>query len=386
MQPKIELIHRAHDGADNGQTLSLALIGDWTLANLTSIIWPTQPINAHSQTVELDGAQLGRLDTSGAWALQRFLLTHNGCADGTQTSLAPAVVWRNVSPKQQAIFNLVNAHIAQSQQTSQPLRHWPLYRLGRWSLELGQHLKGMMQFIGGLTLEMGRLMAAPARFRVKEFTNQLEEVLVFALPLAFSMMFLLGLVFSYLLGLQAKQYGANIFVVDGSVLALCRELSPVIVAILVAGRSGAAMTAQLGTMKVYEEIDAMSVLGLSPMAVLVIPRILALLIALPLLVFVGDIASILGSMLVAAGQLDITPTLYISRMVEVFELKTLLIGLLKAPVFAVFIAVIACYMGLNVAKDARSIGLNTTSTVVQSIVAVILINAVIAITLVKLDI
>ncbi|WP_127470694.1 MlaE family ABC transporter permease [Thiomicrorhabdus aquaedulcis] len=375
MQPHIEFEQTAHG-------LRCVLSGDWTLAHLTSITaitWPTL-----SSPIELNGAKLERLDTSGAWALLRVLA--NLSCSSSPSSVLDCVQWKNVRPQHQAILDLVQTHLPQSQMTLEEPKHYPLYRLGRWTLERLHDLKGMLYFIGSLTLEFGRLIAAPHRFRTKEFTNQVEEVLIYALPLAFSMMFLLGIVFSYLLGLQAKQYGANIFVVDGSVLALCRELSPVIVAILVAGRSGAAMTAQLGTMKVYEEIDAMSVLGLSPMAVLVIPRILALLIALPLLVFVGDIAGVLGSMLVAAQQLDITPVVFLNRLSEVFEMKTLLIGLLKAPVFAIFIAVIACYMGLNVAKDARSIGLNTTATVVQSIVAVILINAIIAITLVKLGI
>ncbi len=405
MLPKIELIQAS-------DRLCLMLTGDWTVANLTSIAWPTLPERTSDQVIEVEAVEIGRLDTSGAWALQRFLLSQETSQTlsqryqpananvGVSSADAPkqpkssdlpeavlsSIVWRNLTPQYQAVFELVSAHIGQSQASVKPQTRWPLARLGRWSIELRHSVKSVLQFIGGLAVEMGRLIASPSRFRMKEFTNQLEEVLILALPLAFSMMFLLGIVFSYLLGLQAKQYGANIFVVDGSILALCRELSPVIVAILVAGRSGAAMTAQLGTMKVYEEIDAMSVLGLSPTAVLVIPRILALVIALPLLVFVGDVAGILGSMLVAAGQLDITPTVFIHRMEAVFEMKTLLIGLLKAPVFAVFIAIIASYMGLNVARDARSIGLNTTSTVVQSIVAVILLNAVIAITLVELGI
>ncbi len=140
------------------------------------------------------------------------------------------------------------------------------------------------------------------------------------------MLFLLGVVFAYLLGSQAQQYGANIFVVDGLLLAILREISPVIVAVLVAGRTGAAITAQIGTMKVTEEIDAITTLGLSPLAVLVIPRVLALLLALPLLVFIGDIAGILGGMLVTQEQLDISYHMFMDRVVDVLLLKTLLVG------------------------------------------------------------
>jgi len=213
-----------------------------------------------------------------------------------------------------------------------------------------------------------------------------RDVFVGAIPIVAGMLFLLGVVFAYLLGSQAQQYGANIFVVDGLLLAILREISPVIVAVLVAGRTGAAITAQIGTMKITEEIDAITTLGLSPLAVLVIPRILALLLALPLLVFIGDIAGIAGGMLITQQQLDISYSMFMDRVVDVLDLKTLLVGLCKAPVFAIFIALIACRMGLSVTRDARSVGANTTSTVVQSLVAIIVINAIFAIMFVKLEI
>lgn len=200
------------------------------------------------------------------------------------------------------------------------------------------------------------------------------------------MLFLLGVVFAYLLGSQAQQYGANIFVVDGLLMALLREISPVIVAILVAGRTGAAITAQLGTMKITEELDAIAMLGLSPLAVLVIPRILALLIAMPLLVFIGDIAGMLGGMLVSSVQLDVSNHMFVDRMADVLLLKTLLVGLYKTPAFALAIAMIACRMGLAVTRDARSVGTNTTSTVVQSLVAIIILNAIFVVMFVQLDI
>jgi phospholipid/cholesterol/gamma-HCH transport system permease protein len=211
-------------------------------------------------------------------------------------------------------------------------------------------------------------------------------VFVGAIPIVIGMLFLLGVVFAYLLGSQAQQYGASIFVVDGLLLAILREISPVIVAVLVAGRTGAAITAQIGTMKVTEEIDAITTLGLSPLAVLVIPRILALLLALPLLVFIGDIAGIAGGMLVTNEQLDISYSMFMDRLAEVLALKTLLVGLGKAPVFAIFIGLIACRMGLAVTRDARSVGANTTSTVVQSLVAIIILNAIFAVMFVQMGI
>ncbi|MEQ1668611.1 MAG: ABC transporter permease [Sulfuriferula sp.] len=356
--------------------LRIEVTGAWCLSTFNQLTAPGLPTTA--LPVVVDGSAITYLDTSGAWALLRAMHDAGIAFD------RPSYV--NFSDSHRAILDLVRQNFSASLTNTQQAHHGVLARLGRLATKGWHNAHGLLSFIGVLSAELLQLVQHPQRFRAKEFTNQVEVILVYAVPLAFAMMFLLGLVFSYLLGIQAKQYGANIFVVDGSALAVCRELAPVIVAILVAGRTGAAITAQLGTMKVYEEIDAISVLGLSPYAVLVIPRILALLIALPLLVFIGDVAGLLGSMLVAAQQLDITPTSFMSRLAQVLELKTVLIGLIKAPVFAVFIGVIACYMGFSVARDARSIGLNTTATVVQSIVSVIILNAIFAVLLVKLGI
>jgi phospholipid/cholesterol/gamma-HCH transport system permease protein len=156
--------------------------------------------------------------------------------------------------------------------------------------------------------------------------------------------------------------------------------------VLVAGRSGAAFTAQLGTMKVEEEIDAIVTLGLSPMQVLVIPRLAALVLGLPLLVFVGDLAGIAGGMMIGAWQLDIAPAVFVDRVHGVLEMRHFAVGLAKAPVFAAFIALIACRMGMAVARDARSVGQNTTSTVVQCIVWVIVLDAAFAVLLQRMEI
>jgi phospholipid/cholesterol/gamma-HCH transport system permease protein len=200
-----------------------------------------------------------------------------------------------------------------------------------------------------------------------------------AVPVVTLVTFLIGVVMAYMLGIQAEKYGANIFVVDGVALGMTREFSPLIVATIMAGRSGAAFTAQLGTMKLTEETDAIRTLGLDPMQVLVLPRVLALTITLPLLVFVGNVAGIVGAMGMSGVTLDITPQTFIERLHIALAPRHYLIGLAKAPVFALFIAVIGCRMGMSVSRDTRSIGINTTSTVVQGIVAVILLDAIFAV-------
>jgi phospholipid/cholesterol/gamma-HCH transport system permease protein len=269
---------------------------------------------------------------------------------------------------------------------AEPRREGVRLITGRGTLAMWGHLVGLLDFVGRLFVELVALMPRPGSWRWRELGAQVRDVFIGAIPIVAGMLFLLGVVFAYLLGDQARQYGANIFVVDGIVLAVLREVSPVIVAVLVAGRTGAAITAQIGTMKVTEEIDAITTLGLSPLTVLVIPRMLALLLAMPLLVFIGDIAGLAGGMLVAQQQLDISFYMFMDRLADVIQLKTLLVGLGKAPVFAIFIALIACRMGLSVTRDARSVGANTTSTVVQSLVAIIILNAIFAVMFVRLGI
>ena len=325
----------------------------------------------------LDGGGVTRLDTNGAW----LLLT---AARPEPSDPMPEL--RAFQPQHLAMLQLVAQHCAPTRAQAEPPREGVRMITGRGSLAMWGHVVGLVNFVGNLFLELVALMPSPGRWRWRELGAQVRSVFVGAIPIVVGMLFLLGVVFAYLLGDQARQYGANIFVVDGIVLAVLREVSPVIVAVLVAGRTGAAITAQIGTMKVTEEIDAITTLGLSPLAVLVIPRMLALLLAMPLLVFIGDIAGTAGGMLVAQQQLDISYHMFMDRLADVLDLKTLLVGLGKAPVFAIFIALIACRMGLSVTRDARSVGANTTSTVVQSLVAIILLNAIFAVMFVKLGI
>ena len=325
----------------------------------------------------LDGTAITELDTNGAWLLLN--------AARPQPD-DPLPELRGFQPRHLSLLNLVAEHAATTAARIEPPRAGLLETVGRGSYAVATHISGLVRFIGQLTLELGQLMGKPENWRWRELGAQVSTVFVGAIPIVIGMMFLLGVVFAYLLGSQAQQYGANIFVVDGLLLAILREISPVIVAVLVAGRTGAAITAQIGTMKVNEEIDAIITLGLSPLAVLVIPRIMALLIALPLLVFIGDIAGVIGGMLVAQAQLDISTYMFVDRMESVLNLKTLMVGILKGPVFAVFIALIACRMGLSVSRDASSVGAHTTSTVVQSLVAIIILNAIFAVLFVQMDI
>ena len=360
---------RAHFDAAEG---ALIASGDWHAEAAAAL-----PDLAGRAVRALDGAGVTGLDTNGAWALLAAACPEAG---------GPAPELRGFRPEHRALLELVVQHRAATAPQPAPPREGVFELTGRGFLVMWGHFVGLINFVGHLFLELAVLMSRPGRWRWREFGGQVRAVFVGAIPIVFAMLFLLGVVFAYLLGSQAQQYGASIFVVDGLLLAILREISPVIVAVLLAGRTGAAITAQIGTMKINEEIDAITTLGLSPLAVLVIPRVIALLIALPLLVFVGDVAGLIGGMLVTQQQLDISYAMFLDRVSDVLRLKTLVVGLGKAPVFAVFIALIACRMGLSVTRDARSVGEHTTSTVVQSLVAIILLNAVFAVMFVRLGI
>lgn len=343
--------------------------GDWVVHNPDVVSPPPRPAGL---VKVLDGSGLTALDTGGAWKLLAAIAPGG---DPSQLEL------RHFSAQHLSILKLVTAHYSATQAAIVTRPLGLLAQFGRGTLAVWHDVSGLVDFVGRLTVEWLALLRQPGQFRWRELGAQTQAVFVNAIPLAVAMLFLLGVVFAYLMGVQAQQYGANIFVVDGVAMAVTRELSPVIVAILVAGRSGAAITAQIGTMKVTEEIDAITTLGLSPWLVLVVPRLLALIVALPLLVFLGDVAGIIGGMVIAQHQLDISAQMFIERLNTVLETKYVWVGLGKAPVFAAFIGLIACRMGFAAQRDAKSVGDNTTSTVVQSIVSVIILNAIFAVVL-----
>jgi phospholipid/cholesterol/gamma-HCH transport system permease protein len=357
----------------------LYLNGVWRLAHLVSINEALEKLRLPGKgAYVIDGSALEALDTAAGFVLFRHL-AGIGCNEAMVSA-------RGFQPPHERLLTLVRERMA-CPPASARSRHPGLVRhVGAAAVAMWRILKAHNAFLGTVTLELVSLLRRPRLFRVKETVSQFETICLDAIPIVALVTFLIGVVFAYLLGLQAQRYGANIFVVDGVGLAICRELSPLLVAVIVAGRSGAAFTAQIGTMKVQEEIDAISTLGLSPIQVLVVPRLIAIMIALPLLVFVGDLAGIAGGMLIAAWQLDIFATTFLDRIHSVLPMSAPVVGLVKAPVFAAFIALIACRMGMLVARDARSVGINTTSTVVQSIVWVIVLDALFAVIFQQLEI
>jgi len=348
----------------------LELAGPWRLGELPRIGPALAPLRLQPP-LTIDGGRLTALDSAAALALLRTI-------DAAGVS-AEAIEWRGFAAANRRVLDdVLRRRAAMTEPAPRARRRW-LAEVGERTTVIYRQGADHLNFLGEATAAFAELLAGPRRLRLRELTAQLEQACLNAIPVVILVTMLIGVVFAYLLGLQAEQYGANIFVVDGVGIGMSREFAPIIVAVIIAGRSGAAFTAQLGSMRLTEEIDAIRTLGLSPMQVLVVPRVLALLIALPLLSFIGLVAGLVGAALVADAMLGIPPAAFADRLHGALDIRHVWAGLIKTPVFALAIAIVGCRMGMHVGRDTRAVGLATTSTVVQSIVSVILLDAAFAV-------
>lgn len=351
----------------------LHLQGDWTLARLAQLQAGLQGLDIPpGQPLQLDASTLYKMDSAGAHHLighlQRLRIDFPDLhlTGFSQQGLA---LLKLVAERRGALAGMPHTH-----------RHVGLHQeIGRHAWEMALGTRAGLAFIGQTGAACGQLLLHPGLMRWRELFVQLEMVGLRAIPIVMLMSYLIGVVFTYLLGIQMEKFSANHLVVDGVGIGIAREMAPLITAVIVAGRTGAAFTAHLGAMKVSQEIDAIVTMGLSPFQVLVLPRLFAIVLMLPLLTFVADVAGMLGAAQVASTHLDIPAGSFFERLREVLPLGTVLFGIEKTPIFAAAIALIACHSGFTVQRDARSVGMHTTATVVRSIVAVILINAAFAV-------
>ena len=255
------------------------------------------------------------------------------------------------------------------------------YRLGKSAFSGYMVFVEFLEFTGHVLVSFLRYFTQPRNFRYKEITYHVERSGVSALPIIALTSFLVGMVISYQSAVELAKFGADVFIVDLAGISITRELAPLITAIVVAGRSGSAYTAQIGAMKITEEISAMRTMGFDPFYFLILPRTIALMIALPLLIFFADIIGIMGSMFAASIELSISYGQFVDRLQEVLSAKHFWIGIIKGPFFAVLIAMIGCFRGLLVTDDTESIGYQTTASVVNSIFFVIACDALFSVIL-----
>ncbi|HYG05939.1 MAG TPA: MlaE family lipid ABC transporter permease subunit [Stenotrophomonas sp.] len=258
-----------------------------------------------------------------------------------------------------------------------------LERLGRAVHTTGKDIVQLASFLGENLVKLARLIREPRRFRLTATVSHMEQVGLDAVPLVVLLSYLVGAVIAFLGSTILRDFGAEIYVVELVSIAFLREFAVLLTAIVLAGRTASAFTAQIGAMKSREEVDAIQTLGLDPIDLLVIPRLIALLLMLPLLTFIAMIAGLAGGVTVGAFDLGIPPQMYLARMHETIQVRHFLVGLSKAPVFALVIALIGCLEGLKVTGTAQSVGERTTSSVVQTISLVIILDAVAALWFMK---
>jgi len=364
------------ESARDGDRFRLAAGGAWTLAAAALLDGAFKKAlvrlleDGAARHAEIDATAITELDTAGAWLLYRA--RRDLVAAGIETTL------RGLADKSAPLLELVEKA---DQVHSEVARPRPgvlalfVARIGAAVFDLARESTNLLSFFGLTIVTTGRALAAPRRFRVVSLVNQIEQTGLNALAIVGLLLFLIGVVLAFQGAEQLRRFAAEIFTADGLAVIIPREIGVLIAAILIAGRSGSAFTAEIGMMKVNEEVDALRTIGVDPIEALVLPRINALVITLPLLAFFADIAALAGGTIMAVATLDVSYTQFVRQLADALSLKNLLVGLVKAPVFAFLIGMVGCYEGLQVGGSAESIGRLTTTSVVESIVLVILADA-----------
>jgi len=356
-----------------GDKVVVRLSGPWTAqhAQVVETLAGQFAAEAGQHHVIIDLSRVERLDTLGAWVLDRT--RHDLGAQGLAADFA------NATPEQQILLDEVAYRGFQEQTPVKRSRMVDfLEDVGKSVTGAGRDLIDGVAFLGELISALVRVMLHPRRFRGPAVVNQLEQVAYRGVPIIVLISFLVGCIIAQQGIFQLVRFGATAFVVDLTGILVLRELGVLLTSIMVAGRSGSAFTAEIGSMKMREEIDALRVMGMDPIEVLIAPRILALVIGLPLLTFISDIAAIFGSGVTAWLYGDISPDVFLSRLRAAVGMNTFMVGIIKAPFMALVIGIIATIEGMAVAGSAESLGRHVTSSVVKAIFMVIVLDGLFA--------
>ena len=358
-----------------GSALSLRATGAWTAPfapSLERLVADAEKLAGKKIDVSIDVSEVSRLDTFGAWLIERLRLsfttgTAEARIDGLSANYASLVdEVRRVSaaPDGDATAVTITGMLGQ---------------IGRSVAGIFGTVAALIDMLGAVIVASGRVFIHPRSFRLTSTIHHLEQVCWRAVPIIVLITFLIGCIIAQQGIFHFRRFGADIFVVDMLGVLVLREIGVLLVAIMIAGRSGSAYTAELGSMKMREEIDALRTMGFDPIEVLILPRMLALVIALPILSFLGDIAALYGGGLVAWFYGGVDPEAFLLRLREAISIDHFTVGLLKAPVMAAVIGIVACVEGLAVQGSAESLGRHTTSSVVKGIFFVIVMDGVFAI-------
>ena len=353
------------------RTLRVTAGGDWTVKHASTLDVTLRAIDpGNASDVEIHGKEISRLDSTGGWLLVRTKKAFEAAGMRVPVFEVPELY----APLLAAI---------ETEHVTQPVEIVATHSLesflegtGRAVFRFLAQGYGILGYIGRVTLEWLEAVYHPrGNLRVTALVHQIEQVGINALPIVGLLMFLMGIVLAYQGADQLKRFDLEILTINALGVGVLREIGVLFTAIIIAGRSGSAFTAEIGTMKVNEEIDAMQTLGLNVVDVLILPRVIGLVIALPFLTFYADIMAMIGGAVMCYFDLGITIPEYVRQLHQAVTVNTLLVGLIKAPVFAYVIAMVGCYEGMNVERNAASVGKLTTRSVVESVFLVIVLDA-----------
>jgi phospholipid/cholesterol/gamma-HCH transport system permease protein len=367
--------------SQSGDGWSLLLSGDWSLTAMPSIEAHLEALPTVLQgTLTCDWTQVRTPGISPAWALLRRLADVSG--DPGQLDVRHTGNPPHFLDLLQKLH--VERHAAYSRAPPATLERL-VEKLGRWSVLQGRHGRGVIVFLGRIATVVGQAFSRPRAWRISSLARHIYETGITAIPIVALIAFLISVIVAYLGAQQLSRFGADIFVVDLVTIATLREMGVLLTSIIVAGRSGSAFAAEIGVMQLNEETDALRAMGMNPIELLVVPRVLALIIALPLLTVIADAMGLAGGGLLSLIHLHIPLPQFTARMREAMSPTTFWSGLVKAPVFAILIAMVGTYRGMQVRDSARELGRLTTVAVVQSIFMVILADALFAVLFVQIN-
>lgn len=374
------------------EPMRLFLNGIWRLTYLNEIKKNKEKItsflsthfstgSSHIKNIIFDGQSIETMDTAGAWLIDEWKrkLISQGCT----------LQLENFSDNARKLLNMVEQGVTKSLHENRehitellpPRSNFSYYiaQFGRAAVQQVIAVKNFLSFSGELAIAFMQILFYPSRWRWRALVNVLDKTGLQALPIIALLSFMIGIVIAYQMGNQLRNYGANIFIVNLLGLSILREFGPLMTAIMVAGRTGSAFTAQLGTMKINQEMDALTTMGVPPAQLLLLPRLMGLVISLPLLTMWANFFGVIGGIVMAENMLGISWHEFLSRFQHEIPLRALFIGLGKTPIFALLIASIGCFQGMQTQGSADSVGKQTTRSVVLSIFFIIIADAIFSI-------
>ncbi|HVT63076.1 MAG TPA: ABC transporter permease [Legionellaceae bacterium] len=344
-------------------------LGNWSILYLKDILekLKANPL-PHAQDIIINGKEIAHFDSAGA-----LILTQ--CIDLLRQQ-QNHIELREFTSSQTDLLNLVSKKKANTKYI--PIKRKKpnlFYEIGKETVHKIGQINGLLILIGDMTIKFLKLFRHQKRMQWASIFSNMASTGLLALPILAMLSFLIGVVLAYQMGLQLETYGASIFIAYLSGMAIFREFGPLITAIIVAGRTGSSFTAQIGSMKINEEIDALHTMGLSPTELLVIPKVIGLSVMFPLMIFWSDLFAVIGSMIMSKYKLNVGYSDFLMRLQDSVGFKQMMLGLYKAPAFSILIALVGCFQGFQVGHSADSVGSQTTRSVVQALFLIIVTDA-----------